>query len=175
MSEQNRGLIFLYTGSGKGKTTAAIGLCFRALGHGSKSCIIQFVKGKENTGEVLALEYVKGQIDIIPMGQGLIRNNPTPTDIEMANKALEKAKELIFNSDYEIIVLDEINIALKKELIDINLVSKLINKKPINKHIVLTGRYAPSQLFDLCDTVTIFEEKKHHFKKGCIARKTIEF
>ncbi len=168
------GLIQIYTGRGKGKTTASLGLAMRAAGHNFKVAIIHFMK-IWNYGEVKSLK--KLGIDLFRYGttELIDPKNPSPIDFEEANKAIEKAEELIEKDAYDILVLDEINVAVDFNLIPLKRVVDLLDKKPDDLELVLTGRNCPKELIEKADLVSVIEEIKHPFHNGIEARKGIEF
>ena len=173
-SKDNLGLVQIYTGTGKGKTTAALGLAMRAAGHNLKIAIIHFMK-IWNYGEVKSLR--KLGIDLFRYGttELIDPKNPSPVDFEQANKALSKAEELIEKAGYDILILDEITVAVDFNLIPLKRVVDLLDKKPDNLELVLTGRKCPQELIERADLVSIINEIKHPFQKGLKARKGIEF
>ncbi len=167
-------LIQVYTGNGKGKTTAALGLALRAAGANLKVYIGQFVKGK-NYSELNPLKKIKN-IKIEQLGRNcFIRKTPAKEDIELAKKGFEKVKKIISKRTYNLIVLDEVNIALKLKLLSLKDVLKLIKEMPKKTELVLTGRYAHPKILKLADLVSDIKEVKHYFKKGIKARRGIEF
>jgi len=168
------GLVQIYTGGGKGKTTAALGLAIRAAGHDLKIAIIHFMK-IWNYGEVKSLK--KLGIDLFRYGtkELIDPKNPSPIDFEEANKALSKAEELIEKGDYDILILDEINVAVDFSLIPLKRVIDLLDKKSDNLELVLTGRNCPKELIERADLVSLIDEVKHPYQKGLKARKGIEF
>ena len=172
--KSNFGMIHIYTGTGKGKTTAALGLAMRAAGHNCKVAIIHFMKIWDY-GEVASLK--KLEIDLFRYGTAELIDpkNPSPVDFEQADKALSKAEELIENENYDILILDEIHVALDFNLIPLERVIDLLNKKPDNLELVLTGRKCPEELLDKADLVSVINEIKHPYQKGVEARKGIEF
>ena len=172
-----RGLIHVYTGDGKGKTTAALGLAFRASGHGLKTYIIQFMKGKRNYGELLTVRKLSPNLSIFPAGrdQFVNRRSPDPVDIDLAKKGLARAKEIIKEGKHDLFILDEINVALDYKLVDLNDVMDLIKNKPAKMEIVLTGRYAPKEIMEAADLVTEMREVKHYYKEGIASRKGIDW
>jgi len=168
------GYIHLYTGNGKGKTTAAIGLAIRAAGAGKKVFIGQFVKGMHYS-EMDSLKHIP-EIEIKQYGLDcFIVNQPTQKDIDAARKGLEEVAEIISRNKYDMIILDEICIAIHYHLFEIGKVIALLKAKPQKMEIVLTGRYAPPELIRIADLVTEMKEIKHYFNKGINARKGIEF
>ena len=172
--EDRLGLVQIYTGNGKGKTTAALGLAVRAAGHNLKIAIIQFMK-MWDYGEVKSLRRLG--IDLFRYGTtGFVDpKNPSPIDLEKADKALSKAEELIEKGDYDILILDEVNVALDFKLIPLKRVIDLLDKKPDNLELVLTGRNCPQELIERAHLVSVIDEIKHPFQKGIEARKGIEF
>ena len=172
-----KGLIIVHTGNGKGKTTAALGLAFRALGNGLKVCMLQFIKGTWKYGELKAAEKFEN-FEIIPMGKGFVNlgaEKPDPKDVEAAKEAFDKAKEVILSKNYDMVILDEINYAILYKLIDVNDVLEVLKKKPENLHVVLTGRNAHEKIIEIADLVTEMREIKHPYQKGIKAQRGIEF
>lgn len=176
MKKPRQGLVQVYTGDGKGKTTAALGLAFRASGHGLKTYIIQFMKGEIYYGELGAAERLPENITIKQMGRPdfVDKKNPARIDIEMAEEALKLAKDVITGGKYEIVVLDEINVALDFGLIKLEDVMELIEDKPPEVELILTGRYAPAEIIERADLVTEMTEIKHPYNAGVEARIGIE-
>lgn len=168
------GYIHVYTGNGKGKTTAALGLAVRAACAGKKVYIGQFIKGSKYS-ELDIVKYIPN-ITIEQYGRGcFIGNNPTSEDIKMAKAGLEKAKNVIKSGSYDIVILDEINIAIHLGLITYKDVIDTIMQSPKDLELVLTGRYAPPQIIEVADLVTDMVEVKHYYKCGVQAREGIEF
>ncbi len=173
-ADKNKGYIHLYTGNGKGKTTAAIGLAVRAAGVGKKTYIAQFVKGMHYS-ELDSLKRFP-EIEIHQFGLDcFIKNKPTQKDIDAAHTGLNCVTAIISNNQYDIVVLDEICIALYYKLFPLGDVIALLEQKPEEMEIVLTGRYAPEALIDMADLVTEMKEIKHYFARGIQAREGIEF
>ena len=172
-----KGLLIVHTGKGKGKSTAAFGLVLRALGHGKKIGIVQFVKGKWETGERAALEKFSEQVTINTMGEGFTWETQDKTrDMEMAAAAWEKAKELIRDEKNAMVLLDEINIALRYDYLDAAEVVRFLKaEKPKMTHVVLTGRNAKDELIEISDLVTEMEQVKHPFRAGIKAQIGVEF
>ncbi|SKC49674.1 cob(I)yrinic acid a,c-diamide adenosyltransferase [Maledivibacter halophilus] len=168
-----KGYIHIYTGNGKGKTTAALGLALRALCAGKKVYMGQFVKGMKYS-EVKAQEYLSG-FKIEQLGRScFIDRVPEQEDIEAAKSGLEKCKEILSKGEYDLVILDEINIALYFKLFDVEDVIKMLEKKADHVEVILTGRYAPKELIDIADLVTEMKEIKHYYTQGVMARKGIE-
>ncbi len=168
------GYVHVYTGNGKGKTTAAFGLAMRAAGRGKKVCIIQFMKPDKGYGEQISSR--KLGIEVHPFGTNRFVNkkNPAKEDIEKARKALDFAKEKL-REGYDIMILDEINVAVDFNLIGLEDVLSLIDSLPEKTELVLTGRYARKEVIDNADLVTEMREVKHYYTKGVIAREGIEY
>lgn len=168
------GYIHLYTGNGKGKTTAALGLALRAAGAGKRIFIAQFVKGM-HYAELDALTRFP-EIKLKQYGLDcFIVNEPTQKDIDAAREGLTEVTAIIAGNKFDIVILDEICIALHYHLFDIRDVLELLRSKPNEMEIVMTGRYAPQELNDVADLVTEMTEIKHYYSKGIEARKGIEF
>ncbi len=171
-----KGLLIVHTGKGKGKSTAAIGLAVRAIGNNMRVGIVQFVKGVWETGERLVLEAFPDQVIIKAMGEGFSWDTQDrQRDILAAQKAWATSKEMIASGEYDMVVLDELNIPLRYENLDINDVVATLNAKPKMLHIVVTGRNAKDELLDAADLVTEMTMLKHPFRSGIKAQKGIEF
>jgi cob(I)alamin adenosyltransferase len=179
MKKKNKGLVIVYTGDGKGKTTAALGMALRAAGHGKKILIVQFIKNFKNYGELKFVKKYNCGIQIKSIGKGYVKIRgdkfPFEEHVKAAKQALKFAKEKILSKEYDIIVLDEINIALDKKLLTIKEVTELLQQKPPSLHLVLTGRNAPKKLLQLADLVSEVKEIKHPYKKGISAQKGMEY
>lgn len=176
MKKKFRGYIQVYTGNGKGKTTAALGLALRAAGHGIKTYIGQFLKGQEY-GELEAVKKLAPLITIEQFGRkGFIHvtKDPDEIDIRKAVQGLEKCREAILSGKYAIIILDEINVAIYFNLFGEKDVHDLLHKKPDEVEIILTGRYAPDSIIERADLVTEMKEIKHYYKNNVRARDGIE-
>ena len=174
---QEKGLIIVNTGNGKGKTTAALGMVLRSLGHGYKVAIIQFIKGAWEPAEKAVLEKWQGQLKFHAMGEGFTwETQDRERDTEKALAAWSKALEYIINPEYRLVLLDEVNIALKLGYLDVETVIAGLEKKPADSHVILTGRGAPPELIDRADLVTEMTLIKHPFKEqGIKAQPGIEF
>jgi cob(I)alamin adenosyltransferase len=168
-------MIHVYTGDGKGKTTAALGLALRALGHGFKIYIMQFMKGDIDYGELKSTAKIDG-ITLVQGGRADFVNpdDPDPVDLEYARKAFEQAKSAVMSGDYHMVILDELNITTAWKLLPLEEVIELIKSKPEDVELILTGRYAPEEFIDLADYVTEMKEIKHPFDLGCDSRDGIE-
>ncbi len=172
-----KGLLIVHTGKGKGKSTAAFGLVARAIGNGMKVGVVQYVKGKWETGERAVLEHFPDQVVIRTMGEGFTwETQDKARDIEMAQAAWEKSKELIRDPANRMVLLDEINIALRYDYLDVNdVVDFLLSEKPEMTHVILTGRNAKPELIEAADLVTEMKDVKHPFRDGIKAQLGIEF
>ena len=169
-----KGLVQIYTGNGKGKTTAALGLALRAAGAGLKVYIGQFIKSKAYS-EIKTLKKIKN-IKVEQYGKGcFIKKRPKKIDIEYAQKGLSKAEKNIVSGKYDVVILDEANIALDLGLIQIKDVFNLIKHKPVSVELVLTGRYCPRKLLKYAALVTEMKDIKHPYKKSVKARLGIEY
>ncbi len=167
-------MIQIYTGNGKGKTTAALGLALRASGAGLRVFIGQFIKGK-NYSELKALKELKN-ITVEQFGSGcFIIGKPGKKDIERAREGLERIEKIIAERSYDVIILDEINIAVKLKLLAQEEVSSIMKKVSPRLELVLTGRYAHPEFIRLAHLVSEIKERKHYYKKGIRARKGIEY
>jgi cob(I)alamin adenosyltransferase len=172
-----KGLLIVHTGKGKGKSTAAFGMVFRALGHGQRVGVIQFVKGKWETGERAVLERFSDLVTINTMGEGFTwETQDRQRDIAAAEAAWEKAKALITGGEHKLVLLDELNIVLRYAYIDpAEVVRFLRDEKPDDVHVVVTGRNAPEDLIEIADLVTEMTMVKHPFRSGVKAQEGIEF
>ncbi|MTI65977.1 MAG: cob(I)yrinic acid a,c-diamide adenosyltransferase [Firmicutes bacterium] len=169
----NEGYIHIYTGEGKGKTTAAFGLALRAAMADKKVYIGQFVKGMKYS-EVDVEKHIPN-IKIEQLGREcFIYKDPTLDDIKRAKEGLEKCRKILKEGKYNLVILDEINIALYYNLIEIEDVINMLNERSVDVEVVLTGRYAKKELIEIADLVTNMDEIKHYYKKGVKARKGIE-
>lgn len=172
-----RGLTVIFTGPGKGKTSAALGVVFRALGHGYKCKIIQFIKSKGNTGELALAERLAPQIEIVQIGLGFTwRKKHEPEEHrEAALAGLRLAQEVLEQGDCKVVALDEILYALGKNLVTLDEIIALIGKKQPHTHLILTGRGAPPELVAMADMVTTMESTKHPYQAGVPAQKGLDF
>lgn len=174
---QEKGLIVVNTGNGKGKTTAALGMVMRSLGHGYNVAIVQFIKGAWEPAEKAVLEKWSDQLKFHAMGEGFTWDTQDrDRDIEMATAAWEKGLSYIINPEYRLVLLDEVNIALKLGYLDVNTVIAGLKQKPADSHVILTGRGAPEELIAIADLVTEMTLVKHPFREqGVKAQPGIEF
>ncbi|MDQ0455893.1 cob(I)yrinic acid a,c-diamide adenosyltransferase [Rhizobium paknamense] len=173
-----KGLIIVHTGKGKGKSSAAFGMIFRHIAHGRKSAVVQFIKGAMSTGERdLILRHFSDLCDFHTMGEGFTwETQDKARDIAMARAAWEKAKELIRDPANSMVLLDEINIAIRYDYVPLaDVLTFLAEEKPPMTHVVLTGRNAAEGLIELADLVTEMELVKHPFRSGIKAQQGVEF
>jgi len=176
VQKNNKGMVQVFTGTGKGKTSAALGAVIRALGHGLKVFIVFFMKGKYPYGEFSTLSRLP-DVDVASFGLRCLtdRANINPEEIEQAKLAMSAAREAMLSGNYDLVVLDEVNVAVNFKLIELDEVVRLIGDKPRNVELVLTGRYADARLIELADLVTEMVKIKHPYDKGVKARKGIEY
>jgi cob(I)alamin adenosyltransferase len=173
---EERGLLIVHTGKGKGKSTAAFGMVFRAIGHGYKVGIVQFVKGAWGTGERDVLENFPDLVTIKAMGEGFTWDTQDrQRDIAAARAAWEAAKEMIADPSYKMVLLDELNIVLRYEYLPLDEVIDALRGKPPDLHVIVTGRNAKEELIEIADLVTEMTEIKHPFRSGVKAQPGIEF
>jgi len=172
----SRGLVQVFTGDGKGKTTAALGTVIRALGHGLRVCIIFFMKGDYPYGEYKILSQLPN-VRIARFGSQrfIDPTNIKPEEKEQARQALAAAREAVLSGSYDLVVLDEVNLAVAWNLVELDEVIRLVNDKPRNVELILTGRKADTKLVQLADLVTEMLEIKHPYNEGIKARKGIEY
>jgi len=177
VDRNKRGLVMVYTGNGKGKTTAALGLTVRAVGHGLSVYIIQFMKGSGNYGEIIALRKYLPGVTIEQFGLETFVNkaNPSPEDRELAARGLARAREVVTAGEHDLVILDEINVAVDFNLIAYEDLLALLRARPSHVDLVLTGRYARPELVREADLVSEVLEIKHHYEAGVPAREGIEF
>jgi cob(I)alamin adenosyltransferase len=171
-----KGLLSVFTGNGKGKTTAALGLVFRALGHGKRVCFIQFIKGKWKTGEAELAGKFSDLLDFHTTGRGFTRNSPDPEkDRRLAREAWDFAVNAIDGKKYDMIVLDELTYLIHYNMMDENEILSVLSRKPAALHLVITGRYAPEALLGMADLVTEMKAVKHPYESGVPAQKGFEY
>lgn len=175
-TKAKRGLVMVITGNGKGKTTSAFGQALRALGQGYRVCMIQFMKGRKY-GEVIAAEKYLPELTLYQFGLDsfVMRNNSAQVDVDIAREGFEKAKEIIQNGDYDMVILDEINVAVDFNLIPEEEMLDLVKNKPPELDLILTGRYASDKLQEMADLVSEVTEIKHHYNAGIKDRAGIEY
>ena len=177
MSE--KGLVIVYTGNGKGKTTAALGMALRAIGYDHKVCMLQFIKGSWHYGEMDSSKKLEPNFELIAVGKGFVGilddNSPREEHEKYAAEAVRICREKIFSEKYDVIILDEVNYAITLGLIDVQEIIKIIKEKPSHLDLVLTGRDVKEEIVELADLVTEMKEIKHPFKSGIKAKKGIDF
>jgi cob(I)alamin adenosyltransferase len=174
--KKRKGLIIVHTGSGKGKTTAALGIAFRAAGHGMRTLMIQFIKGKWKTGEREAAKRLKDLIEIKPMGEGFTWDVKNPErDRKKTVEAWEYGRRAALSGEYHVVIFDEINYVMAYRYLPVESVTAFLKEKPKWLHVVLTGRDAPPPIIELADLVTEMREIKHPFTAGIPAQIGIDF
>lgn len=173
------GLMVVLTGHGKGKTTSALGIALRAVGHGLKVCIVQFMKGDMYSGEQAGIKKLAPYAELHLTGKGFccLQGNPYPYAEHRANaqEAIQVAERKISSGQYDLVILDEINNALKLKLVDLPQVINLIDRKPALMHLVLTGRDAPPEIIERAHTVSEVTEIKHAYRQGIEPQKGIDY
>lgn len=175
MTKLEKGLVQVYTGNGKGKTSAAFGLALRAIGRGLKVYIIQFIKGGFDYGELYMLDKLPNlTLKAFGRGRFVTAKPPEKEDIKLAEEALQLSEKVVTSGEYDVVILDEVSVALNLKLISLDDVLELIKTKPKHVELVLTGRSAPNEIIEVADLVTEMREIKHPFSKGFPARKGIE-
>jgi len=174
-----KGLVIVYTGGGKGKTSAALGLVLRAVGYNHKVCMIQFVKGSWHYGELDSAKRLAPEFELVTAGKGFVGilddKSPREEHVKAANDTLAISKEKIMSGKFNVVILDEINYAVQLELLKIDDVIDLIKSKPAELDLVLTGNHAAKEVIEIADLVTEMKEIKHPFKSGIKAKKGIDF
>jgi cob(I)alamin adenosyltransferase len=173
------GLVIVYTGKGKGKTTAALGMALRAVGHDHKICMIQFIKGSWHYGEMTSSKLLEPQFELVAVGKGFVGilddKSSREEHVKIAREAVQISREKIQSKKYDIVILDEINYAVNLGLVEVNDVLDLIKIKPSTLHLVLTGNYASDEIISAADLVTEMKEVKHPFQVGIKAKKGIDY
>ncbi len=173
-----RGLIIVNTGPGKGKTTAAMGTAFRAVGNGMKVLMLQFLKGSWHYGELDAAKAFGDNFVMKQMGRGFVKvggAETDPEDIKMVHAAWDEAREAILSGKWDLIILDEINYAISYGMLDPAVVVETLKQKPDMVHVILTGRNAHPSITEIADTVTEMKQVKHAYEKGIMAQRGIEY
>ncbi|MEO5936894.1 MAG: cob(I)yrinic acid a,c-diamide adenosyltransferase [Terriglobales bacterium] len=177
-SDIRRGLIIVNTGPGKGKTTAAMGTAFRAVGNGMKVLMLQFLKGSWHYGELDAAKAFGENFVMKQMGRGFVKvggAETDPEDIKMVEAAWQEAREAILSGKWDLIILDEINYAISYGMLDPAKVVETLQQKPEMVHVILTGRNAHASIIEIADTVTEMKQVKHAYEKGVLAQRGIEY
>ncbi|MDP6805319.1 MAG: cob(I)yrinic acid a,c-diamide adenosyltransferase [Rhodospirillales bacterium] len=173
---EERGLLIVHTGKGKGKSTAAMGLAMRCIGHEIRVGIVQFVKGVWQTGERTVLARLPDLVTVKAMGEGFTwETQDRVRDVAAAEAAWETAKAMIADPDYGMVILDELNIVLRYAYLDADMVIATLKSKPRAKHVVVTGRNAKAELIEIADLVTEMTMVKHPFRSGVKAQAGVEF
>ncbi|HKT78185.1 MAG TPA: cob(I)yrinic acid a,c-diamide adenosyltransferase [Sphingobium sp.] len=173
---QEKGLLIVHTGKGKGKTTAALGMVVRAIGHGKKVGVVQFVKGAMTTGEKRVFDAFPDHVIFKPMGEGFTWNTQDRTrDIALAREAWDEVKRMIADPAYDMVLADELNIVLRYDYLPLDEVLEAVTARAPMKHVIVTGRNAPEALIDAADLVTEMTLLKHPFRSGVKAQAGIEF
>ena len=178
MNVLKNGLIIVLTGNGKGKTTAAMGQALRAVGHGLKVLMLQFIKGTWDYGELESIKKLDPGFKIKPLGKGFIRSKSKLNDneaIENINQSWEQAEKEILSDNYDMVILDEINYVIDFGLLPVDKMLTLLEKKPKRLHIILTGRNAHKKVIEKADLVTEMKEIKHPYQDGILAQKGIDW
>jgi cob(I)alamin adenosyltransferase len=177
--DKDDGLVIVYTGRGKGKTTAALGMALRATGYNYKVCMIQFIKGSWHYGEMTSSKRLEPEFELMAAGKGFVGilddNTPKETHQKIAQQAIEISKEKILSAKYDLVILDEINYAINLGLINLESALELIKIRPQKLTLVLTGNHARQEIIDAADLVTEMKEIKHPFQRGIRAKKGIDF
>ena len=178
MSSDN-GLVVVYTGKGKGKTTAALGIVLRSVGHGYRVGMIQFIQGEWYYGELSSSKRLEPEFEMIAAGKGFVGiiddDHPIQEHQNAAQEALALARKRLLSKMYDVMILDEINYAMKLNLIPVQNVIDIVKEKPRKTTLVLTGNYAPSEIIAIADLVTEMKEIKHPYKLGIKAKKGIDY
>ncbi|MGE4431048.1 MAG: cob(I)yrinic acid a,c-diamide adenosyltransferase [Sphingobium sp.] len=171
-----KGLLIVHTGKGKGKTTAALGMVVRAIGHGRKVGVIQFVKGAMTTGEKAVFDAFPDRVEFRPMGEGFTWDTQDRArDIATARAAWDEVRRMIADPSYDMVVADELNIVLRYDYLPLDEVLAVLTARAPMKHVIVTGRNAPEALIEAADLVTEMTQVKHPFRSGVKAQAGIEF
>jgi cob(I)alamin adenosyltransferase len=175
----NGGIVIVYTGNGKGKTTASLGVALRAIGHGLKVCMVQFIKGEWHYGELNSLKKLEPDFELIVAGKGFIGiiddDHAFGEHVRAAKTALDIVEQKMSLDIFDIIILDEINYAVHLGLLKLGDVMKIVKNRPKHLSLILTGNYACDEIILLADLVTEMKEIKHPYKKGIKAKRGIDF
>lgn len=175
-AQQEKGLLIVFTGAGKGKTTAALGMALRCIGHGMKVAIVQFIKGAIDTAEERVLKSFGDQVTFLRMGEGYTwETQDRERDTEFAQRAWYAAIGFLRDPAYAMVILDEFNIALHHDYVRLDDVLPVLHNRPLMQHVVVTGRGAKKELIEAADLVTEMGQVKHPFRKGIKAQKGVEF
>ena len=176
---EEKGLLIVYTGPGKGKTSCALGTAFRAVGQGLRVLMVQFIKGSWHYGELDAAKMLgDDKFEILPMGRGFVKvggADTDPEDVRLTEQAWEFGREKIYSGAYDLVVLDEINYAISYGMLDAARVVESLKRRPEMVHAILTGRNAHPTIVEAADTVTEMRQVKHAYEKGVMAQRGIEY
>jgi len=176
---EDKGLLIVYTGPGKGKTTCALGTAFRAVGQGLRVLMVQFIKGSWHYGELDAAKMLgDNKFEIRPMGRGFVKvggPETDPEDVRLAEECWESGRRAIYSGNYDLVILDEINYVIAYKMLDAAKVAKALEGRPEHVHVICTGRSAHPLLVELADLVTEMKEVKHPYTKGILARRGIDY
>lgn len=178
MSESRKGLVLINTGSGKGKTTAAMGTALRAVGNGMRVLMLQFLKGSWHYGELDAVKAFGDNFVLRQMGRGFVKiggAETDPEDIRLVEAAWEEARQAILSGEWDMVILDEINYAISYGMLDPAKVAATLRERPDMVHVILTGRNAHPSLIEIADTVTEMKQVKHAYEKGVLAQRGVEY
>ena len=175
-AQEERGLVIVYTGAGKGKTTAALGMALRCIGHGLKVAVVQFIKGAIDTAEERALKSFGDRVTFLRMGEGYTwETQDRERDAQCAQRAWAEACGFLRDPSYAMVILDEFNIALKHDYVRLEVLLPALQGRPPMQHVVITGRGAPEALIEEADLVTEMKQVKHPFRAGVKAQPGVEF
>ena len=176
---ESKGLLIVYTGPGKGKTTCALGTAFRAVGQGLRVLMVQFIKGSWHYGELDTAKLLgDDKFELRPMGRGFVKvggAETDPQDIRLAEEAWAFAREQMYSGKYDLVVLDEINYVISYKMLDADKVVDALARRPEQVHVICTGRNAHPKLVELADLVTEMKEVKHPYTKGILAQRGIDY
>jgi len=179
LPDTRKGLIIVHTGAGKGKTTAALGIGFRAVGQGLRVLMVQFIKGSWHYGELDAAKMLgEERFKILPMGRGFVKvgvEKPDAEDVRLVTEAWQFASEQLMSGQYDLVILDEINYAVSYRMLEAGEVATALKRKPEMVHVILTGRNAHPAIVDCADLVTEMREVKHPYQKGVLAQRGIDY
>ncbi|MGI0030715.1 MAG: cob(I)yrinic acid a,c-diamide adenosyltransferase [Nitrososphaeraceae archaeon] len=179
LSSSNDGIVIVYTGNGKGKTTASLGVALRAIGHGLRVCMVQFIKGEWHYGELNSIKKLEPDFELIVAGKGFIGiiddDHAFEEHVRAAKTALDIVEQKISLDTFDIIILDEINYALHLGVLQLADVMRILQNRPRHLSLILTGNHACEEIITLADLVTEMKEIKHPYKKGIKAKRGIDF
>jgi len=177
--DKPKGLLIVYTGNGKGKTTAALGMCVRAIGYNWKVCVLQFIKGSWKYGELKGIKRLAPNVELHTVGEGFVGIIDDDKSFEehraAARKGINLAIEKISSGDYQLVILDELNVAMDLGLVSDEELESVLSARNTKQHIAITGRNASQELIDRADLVTEMKEIKHPYQQGILAQKGIDW